>query len=103
MIQDTRLQKSKVFEKVVRKNGKLFLVRFVIVESAGKLRGKIISCEAIEALKGSVSPLQQNFLPFSLGKSSVPASRIPREKIVSPFSSLEFFMSQMTRAPSRSS
>ncbi|MDO8594975.1 MAG: hypothetical protein Q7R93_05730 [bacterium] len=94
-------KQSEIFERIVNRNGKLFLVRFVVVERAGKLRGKVISCEAIESLSGSTKETSRNYLPIL---------RLPRivkdeglrikDCLISPFSSLEFFMSQMTRAPS---
>ena len=92
-------KQSEIFERIVNRDGKLFLVRFVIVERAGKLRGKIISCEAVEALAGSEQP-SEGYLPVILNAQAAPSEAVSFEEIVSPYSTLEFFMSQPTRAPS---
>lgn len=46
----TQQKQSEIFEKIVSQHGRLFRVRFVVLERGGKLRGKVISCEAIFAL-----------------------------------------------------
>lgn len=92
---------SEVFEKVVTKNGKLFLVRFVILEKEGRLRGKVISCEAIETLPAGVTAESEHCLPVFSDIQPAPITGERFEEIVSPFFTLEFFISQMTRAPSR--
>ena len=93
---------SEIFEKVVTKNGKLFLVRFVIVERGGKLRGRVISCEALEVLPAGVTAESEHCLPAFSAVEPAPVTRRIFEELVSPFFTLEFFISQMTRAPSYS-
>ena len=88
-----------IFEKVVRQNGHLFLVRFVILERAGKLRGKVLSCTPIEVLAGSAEP-STSYLPVFRHTQAAPTETRTFEEILSPFTTLEFFVSQMTRAPS---
>ena len=92
-------KRSEILEKLVQRDGKLFLVRFIVVERKGKLIGKIISCEAIETLSGETVSKEKKCLPVCSEKQSAPASKVVFRKIVSPFSTLEFFMSQPTRAP----
>jgi len=92
-------KQSQIFEKVVLRNGKPFLVRFVVVEREGKLRGKVISCEAVETLAGESADTKQ-YLPFDIGPATHAEETRTFDAIVSPYTSLEFFISQMTRAPS---
>lgn len=99
MIQDSRIRQSEIFEKIVNRDGKAFRIRFVILERGGRLRGKVISCEAIEALSGDIATEEEKCLPVFAAKQSTPTTRVDFREIVSPFSTLEFFMSQMTRAP----
>jgi len=93
------IEHSGVFDRIVSKNGKLFRIRFAVIERGGKLRGKVISLEPISELRGSVAE------PFVLC-SNCSESDAPVEKertfssFVSPFSVFDFFTSQMTRAPS---
>ncbi len=94
-------KQSEIFEKVVTKNGKLFLVRFVILEREGRLRGKVISCEAIETLSGSTGKATKICLPLFRTYPTVTDEGLTiKDCVLSPFSTLEFFMSQPTRAPS---
>ncbi|OHA20853.1 MAG: hypothetical protein A2849_04210 [Candidatus Taylorbacteria bacterium RIFCSPHIGHO2_01_FULL_51_15] len=99
-------KQSDIFEKTVRRGGKLFLVRFVIVERCGQLRGKVLSCEPVEELAGctmyDLGCKDKNyFLPVrSKGTTPVADTKTTVDEIVSPYTTLEFFMSQMTRAPS---
>ena len=91
-------KQSEIFEKIVIRGGKIFLVRFVIVEREGKLRGKVISCEAVEALSGT-KQASEGYLPVTLNAPAAPSDITSFDEIISPYSTLEFFMSQMTRAP----
>ncbi|MSU55827.1 MAG: hypothetical protein EXS51_00750 [Candidatus Taylorbacteria bacterium] len=93
-------KQSGILEKLVRRNGKLFLMRFVVLEREGKLRGKILSCQPIEILAGESTESTSSYLPVLADLQPAPISRVLFEELVSPLSTLEFFMSQMTRAPS---
>lgn len=45
-------KQSEIFERTVRdRDGRLFCVRFVVVEREGVLRGKVISCEQIYTIR----------------------------------------------------
>lgn len=96
----TYQNQSEVFEKVVTKSGKLFLVRFVIVERGGKLRGRVISCEAIEALPAGATAESEHCLPAFSDVQPAPVTNERFEEIVSPFFTLEFLTSIKIRAPS---
>ncbi|KKW10836.1 MAG: hypothetical protein UY50_C0025G0008 [Parcubacteria group bacterium GW2011_GWA2_49_9] len=96
----TYQHQSEIFEKVVTKNGQLFLVRFVILEREGRLRGKIISCEAIEALPAGATVESEYCLPVFSDIQPAPITRKIFEEIVSPFFTLEFLTSIKIRAPS---
>jgi hypothetical protein len=96
----TYQNQSEIFEKVVVRNGRLFLVRFVIVERGGKLRGRVISCEAIVALPAGAAAERERCLPAFSRTEPAPVTRKHFKEIASPFFTLEFFISQMTRAPS---
>lgn len=98
----TYQNQSEIFEKVVTKNGKFFLVRFVIVERGARLCGRIISCEAIETLPVGVTAETEHCLPAFSALEPAPTTKERFVEIVSPFFTLEFFISQMTRAPSLS-
>ena len=91
-----------IFERVIRQNGRLFRVRFVILEREGKLRGKIISCEPVEVIDEIGAVEGKYFLPVSFSAQGAPRGKTCFQGIVSPFSELEFFTSQMPRAPSSS-
>ena len=91
---------SEIFEKVATKNGKLFLVRFVIVERGQKLRGRIISCEAIETLPIGVTTESEHCLPSFSDVQPAPITGKRFEEIVSPFFTFEFLTSIKIRAPS---
>ncbi|MEK7169660.1 MAG: hypothetical protein AAB767_00035 [Patescibacteria group bacterium] len=99
MMYDLRIEEAEIFEKIVRRNGRFFLVRFVIVERGGKLRGRVISCEALEVLPVGVTAESERCLPAFSDVQPAPITRKRFEEIVSPFFTLEFFISQMTRAP----
>lgn len=97
-----------VFEKIIRsKNGSLLRVRFEVSEINGKLKGRVISTEAVaefKALTGrSTSSKSSDIisLPVSISKAKK-AEKIAFKyvPVASPFSTLLFFTSQPTRAPS---
>ncbi len=90
-------QLNSTFERIIRdKNGVLFRVRFVIVSVDGKLQPQIVSAEALLTQKETViclpevtasTPAVYTYTPSFISK-------------ISPYFSLDFFMSQPTRAPS---
>jgi len=95
---------SEIFEKNVYKNGKLFLVRFVVVERGARLCGRIISCEEIRGLNADKTQTERGgrlYLPIHRHSKAVKDEGLKiKDSFISPFFTLEFFMSQMTRAPS---
>ncbi len=91
---------SEVMERIILQNGKLFRVRFVVVERGGKLRGKILSCEAIEMLAGEVSATAKaSCLPSVTFTDEAPISRKLFAEVASPYFSLDFLTSIQIRAP----
>ena len=93
-------RESEVFEKIARRGGKLFRVRFVVVERNGVLRGRVISCEPIETLSGEVLTKEKVCLPVFRCAKSAPVKKVRFQKIVSPFTTLDFLTSIKIRAPS---
>ena len=90
-------QLNSIFERVLRdKNGVLMRVRFTVVEINGQFQAQIISATPIvnEAKKEvlSLPKVKENQV---LAKDITPSFI----SILSPYLSLEFFMSQPTRAP----
>ena len=94
-------KQSEIFEKVVSRNGRLFLVRFVIVERESKLRGRILSCEAIEALAGAEVSSEVTCLPSITFTDEAPIADKLFEEIISPYFCLDFLTSIKIRAPAR--
>lgn len=94
MKKEIQIKQSEIFEKIVTgKDGVLFRVLFVVVQRAGVLRGKILSCEL---LKKEESPLLSAVAATSAPVES-PQEFIP---VCSPFSYLDFLTSIQIRAPS---
>jgi len=97
MLAISNTQLNSTFERIVRdKSGVLLRVRFVVVEENGSLRAQIVSAEPI---------LLQNETPVCLPISVTTPKAVYSYK--PSFSSkffatetLEFYMSQPTRAPS---
>ncbi len=95
-----------IYEKVLRApDGRLVRVQFAILEVNGALRGRIISMEPILQVAGNVAKREARaktlYLPISVQKDIYEAviSTFKKE-VVSPYTALDFFMSQPTRAPS---
>ena len=90
-------QLNSIFERIVEdKNGVLVRVRFTIIEVDGVFRGHVISAEPL------VSKVEkEKVLCLSCIKSPKVSidSSIAFTPILSPYFSLEFLMSQPTRAP----
>lgn len=97
------LKQQGIFEKVVRaKDGRLYNVCFEIVEVAGQIRARVISACPVSELKGECVSDKKTYT--SLPGFSVEPPPTPKEPEfqteASPFfSELDFFVSQMTRAP----
>lgn len=101
---------SEVFEKVVcDRGGRLFRVRFVVVEREGTLRGRIISCVPLSEIPSLVEEGCHDFsrdgvvcLPIGTQKSNT--SRTIKKlgkKIASPyFNKFRFLTAIKIRAPS---
>lgn len=84
-----------IYERLVHdKSGVLYRVRFVVVEISGQMRPQVISVEAV--------PSAPHIL-LANPKVAQPAPLSPRSffsDVISPYISLDFLMSQPTRAPS---
>ena len=93
-------KQSEVFEKVVSRNGRLFLVSFVVVEREGKLRGRVLSYEAIQTLAGTTETQEVTYLPSVTFSDEAPITSKLFEEVVSPYFSLDFLTSIQIRAPS---
>jgi|SRR6185369_6939994 len=89
-----------IFEKVIAaRNGQLVRVRFAIVEIEGILRGQVLSVTPIVSVEGEVASANL-YLPASVETDVFEAVESSFNSVfVSPFTTLEFFMSQPTRAP----
>src|ERR1035437_4158582 len=102
---------SRFIEKVLTdRNGQQFRVLFLVSLVDGEVRGQIISAQPIfEAVKavglpGRVykgSPCTKLCLPCTKAATKIIESKVKSwSRVASPYySSLEFFMSQPTRAP----
>ena len=84
-------QLNSIFERIVKdKNGTLVRVRFTVVDG----RGQIVSIEPISKKEKLLC------LPiFNISKSTTYTFTPSFASKISPYFSLEFFMSQPTRAP----
>jgi len=103
---------SRFIEKVLTdRSGRQFRVLFLVSLVNGEVRGQIVSAQPIfegataAALPGRVAkamPWSTLCLPCTKAAAKIIASRIHSwSRVASPYySSLEFFMSQPTRAPS---
>ena len=97
MLATKNQQLNSIFERIVRdKNGVLVRVRFTIVEINGAFQGQIISATPLahEVREETI------LLPIEkVSKVIIEKDLVYFDKIVSPYFSLDFFMSQPTRAP----
>lgn len=91
MIQNLQKNQSEVFEKIVcDRSGRLFRVRFVVVERGGALRGRVVSCEPMVV-----------FLPSTKRFVNKTGLSFQVRKIVSPyFNKFAFLTAIKIRAPS---
>lgn len=99
-------QLNSIFERIVKDhNGALIRVRFMIVEVNGKFTGQIISATPLASVTSTSAKPESKVgkvicLPCEKdNKILIENSVAPFESILSPYFSLEFFMSQPTRAP----
>ena len=89
-------QLNSIFERIVKdKNGLLVRIRFTVVEVDGKFQAQIISAVPFVAPTEDVVCLPC----IKENKVVVETSATDFESILSPYFSLDFFMSQPTRAP----
>ena len=97
-------QLNSIFERIVYdKNGVLVRVRFTVVEVDGVFKGQVVSIEPVVSNTSS-SKYKKPTEPICLAciKDNKDFSlnlNTDFESIISPYFSLEFFMSQPTRAP----
>lgn len=97
-------QLNSTFERIVRdKNGVLFRVRFIIESIDGRPQPRIVSAEALKKVENEAEKTGKTVLSLPVFSQQV----VLNEKFVqtyfskiSPYATLEFFMSQPTRAPS---
>jgi len=100
---------SDIFEKVVQRDGKIFRIRFVIIERCGQLRGKVISCEEVHTIrtygKGTKYERRTSCLPPSCSQQQVKGERSKVKSIrVSPFFNISDLLTPIKiRAPSLTS
>jgi hypothetical protein len=95
-------QLNSIFERIIRdSNGVLVRVRFTVVEVNGVFKGQVISAEPLVSKAENTETgdsvvclpcLKDNKIPVDISNTGF-------ETILSPYFSLEFFMSQPTRAP----
>ncbi len=96
MLKSGNKQLNSVFERIIQdKNGLLLRVRFTVVEVNGKFQAQIISAIPF------VNPTENVVCLPCIKESKIVIENISVvfESILSPYFSLEFFMSQPTRAP----
>ena len=100
---ESGIKKSEIFEKVVHdKNGRIFRIQFVVVERAGVLRGKVVSCQEIRGLRGCTGKRPScghMLLAGAAAKKSARISKRGYRPILSPFSQFDFLTSIQIRAP----
>ncbi len=104
MIRLVSQEKTGSFERTVcDRNGRFFRVRFVVVEQDGAVRGRIVSVTPVAAIMGeTVGPATKPILCLPMcSRSAFLSESATFNPIQSPYVfSFDFFVSQMTRAPS---
>lgn len=90
---------GKIFKKIFRKeSGEFILATFVVVESNGRLKARLIATEIISA-DIFTSPVAEA-LPVLKPKSVSELSYTPNfYETINPYFDFSFFVSQPTRAP----
>ncbi len=95
-----------IFKRVLRgRGGQLYNVCFEVIEVAGNTRARIISATPVCELKGACAQKKETYVSLpGFSAEPPPAPKEPEfHTNVSPFfSELDFFVSQMTRAPANS-
>ncbi|HEY4499014.1 MAG TPA: hypothetical protein VJH94_03050 [Candidatus Paceibacterota bacterium] len=106
MLAIAQQQTQGIFQKTLRgKDGRLFNVCFEVIEIAGHTRARIISATPVCELKGNCAKTTTTRAYLPVSRAEPPPTPKPQEfhSYTSPFfSELDFFVSQMTRAPSLS-
>jgi len=101
-------QLNSIFERIIcDSKGVLICVRFTVVEVNGVFKGQVISAEPIITSTKDTAGVNESYKGESIvclpclkdNKIPVDISNTGFETILSPYFSLEFFMSQPTRAP----
>lgn len=97
-------QLNNVFERIVKdRNGAFVCVRFTVLNINGKLQGQILSVTPLTVTKtNNEVSVGQNTACLPCAKDDtlpVTKSVISFNNLVSPFTRLDFLMSQPTRAP----
>src|SRR3989344_8348375 len=93
-----------IFEKVLRgKDGRLYAVRFVITDTDGQIRGRVLSVEPVLELGYRGKGIGYRVKRLCLASIYTEPKPEPKQPYTNPlgspyFSSLDFFVSQMTRA-----
>ncbi len=95
----------KIVEKIVYRNGATYRIRAEFSYVEGRFLGRIISIERIHTISEfSISNFQFSQNPLCIGgtveKGDSNFAFDFGEETVSPYFSLDFFISQLTRAPS---
>lgn len=92
-------QLNSIFERIVKdKNGLLVRVRFTVIEVDGKFQVQVISATPFVSTEDKTENVV--CLPC-LKENKIATEKLYEsfDSIISPYFSLEFFMSQPTRAP----
>jgi hypothetical protein len=92
-------QKSQIIEKVTENENGLFLARFLVVEVAGTTKWKLLEVTEIENTQSIKISGEVLLLAAPVIGEVYEIDESRPEKVVSPYSSLSFFISQPTRAP----
>ncbi len=100
------LKQLGIYSKIVRSGNGFVRVHFAVLEVGGRLRGRVLSVEPVFSLharknvKTPISSVKKILLanPKSAKKISTDVQWY-EQAVISPFSNLSFFISQLTRAP----
>lgn len=94
---------NSIFERIVKdKNGELVRVRFIVVEIDGKFQGQIVSAEPLKKVEEVKKSAEKTLLLPLFSQHLISYEKFVEIYFskISPYTTLEFFMSQPTRAPS---
>ena len=98
----THKTQSEVFERLTRdRRGRLFRVRFTLIERGGIIRGKVLSCEKVLEIAGGATWQNIFLLPTLLSATKAHSLVSGAFRFRSPFSIFDFYFSQPIRGPAR--